>query len=166
MNKLTILRLQAKLVHTSLNIRFSGILKEEKVKWVSTNRMHGCCLSMSAEKRTLRRYLTAYRVLSSGSESIERLQPQFSCGTDFEAGKRDTGCLFGDGCQPFRIFPSGDRRYRYSFVCLGRIPTASQCWCALPVSAYPAQKGGWNTQLTNKSQVFHETPNKRKETNT
>ena len=31
MNKLTILRSQAKLVHTSLNIRFSGILKEEKV---------------------------------------------------------------------------------------------------------------------------------------
>ena len=31
MNKLTILRLRAKLVHTSSNIRFSGILKEEKV---------------------------------------------------------------------------------------------------------------------------------------
>lgn len=31
MNKLTILRSQAKLVHTCLNIRFSGILKEEKV---------------------------------------------------------------------------------------------------------------------------------------
>lgn len=62
MNKFTILRLQGKLVHTSLNIRFSGILKEEKIKWVSTNRMHGYCLSMSAEKRTLRRYLTAYRV--------------------------------------------------------------------------------------------------------
>ena len=31
MNKLTILRSQVKLVHTSLNIRFSGILKEEKV---------------------------------------------------------------------------------------------------------------------------------------
>ena len=32
MNKFTILRLQVKLVHTSLNVRFSGILKEEKNK--------------------------------------------------------------------------------------------------------------------------------------